>query len=250
MGIDARTIGSGEHKVIVVHDWFGTADAWRPFLDYLDTDAFTFAFPDARGYGSRRDVPGEHTVEEFAGDVLAAADELGWQTFSLVGHSMGGKVVQRVLADAPDRVRKLVGVAGVPAAAFPVSEERWAGFLAAEKVPAARRGLIDFLTGGKAGAVWLDRFTQQSFDSSDPAAFGGYVRSWVPSEFVAEVLGKEQPVKIIVGENDPGISADVARATWLKFYPNAELDVLPGAGHFPMHETPVALAASLESFLR
>jgi pimeloyl-ACP methyl ester carboxylesterase len=32
-------------------------------------------------------------------------------------------------------------------------------------------------------------------------------------------------------------------------YPNAELEVLPSAGNYPMFEAPAALAASIEEFL-
>ena len=31
--------------------------------------------------------------------------------------------------------------------------------------------------------------------------------------------------------------------------PSAELEVVPNAGHYPMYETPAALAASIEEFL-
>ena len=37
--------------------------------------------------------------------------------------------------------------------------------------------------------------------------------------------------------------------TWLSFFPNAEMTVLAEAGHYPMFETPVALATSIEEFL-
>jgi pimeloyl-ACP methyl ester carboxylesterase len=36
---------------------------------------------------------------------------------------------------------------------------------------------------------------------------------------------------------------------WLQVYPNSELEVLRGTGHYPMFETPVALAMSIEEFL-
>ena len=54
---------------------------------------------------------------------------------------------------------------------------------------------------------------------------------------------------MIVGENDPALSAEVMEQTWLVYFPEAELAVLPNAGHYPMFETPVALATSIEGFL-
>jgi hypothetical protein len=41
----------------------------------------------------------------------------------------------------------------------------------------------------------------------------------------------------------------VMEQTYLAFFPNAELEVLANAGHYPMFETPVALATAMEEFL-
>jgi pimeloyl-ACP methyl ester carboxylesterase len=40
------------------------------------------------------------------------------------------------------------------------------------------------------------------------------------------------------------------RQTWLTHYPKATLAVMRNAGHYPMEETPLALATSMERFLR
>ena len=53
-----------------------------------------------------------------------------------------------------------------------------------------------------------------------------------------------------MGANDPALNADVMRATFLAWYPDAELEVMANAGCYPMNETPVPLVTSMESFLR
>ncbi|MDH6137300.1 pimeloyl-ACP methyl ester carboxylesterase [Kitasatospora sp. MAA4] len=250
MTIRHRLLGSGEHQVIVLHDWFGTTAGWGQFLDYLDPEAFSYAFLDYRGYGDRADVPGEYTVAEIAQDALALADQLGWQTFSLVGHSMGGKAAQRVLAEAPHRVRKLVGIAPVPASAFPLDGDAYDLFHGAADRPANRRAILDLATGQRAGAVWLDRMTAQSLAQSRPEAFAAYLTEWTTQDFAAKITGSPLPVKVFACEHDAALTEQVLRATWLPHYPQAEIEVLPASGHYPMYEVPVAFAAALEAFLR
>ncbi|MFE2727944.1 alpha/beta fold hydrolase [Kitasatospora sp. NPDC059327] len=250
MTISHRAIGTGEHKVLVLHDWFDTGASWGPFLDHLDPEAFGYAFLDYRGYGERRDVAGEFTLAEIAADALALADQLGWGSFSVVGHSMGGKAAQRVLAEAPGRVRKLVGVAPVPAGGYPLEGDAHDLFHGAPSRPANRRAILDLVTGNRACARWLDAMTARSVAGSRPEAFAGYLDDWTTQDFAAKIAGSTLPVKVFVGEHDPALSAEVIRGTWLLHYPNAELEVLANAGHYPMHEVPVALATALEAFLR
>ncbi|MFC9324624.1 alpha/beta fold hydrolase [Kitasatospora sp. NPDC057015] len=250
MTIPHRLVGTGADRVVVLHDWFGTSAGWGPFPEYLDGAAFSYAFLDYRGYGERADVPGEYTLAEIAGDVLALADQLGWESFSLVGHSMGGKAAQRVLAEAPHRVRKLVGVAPVPASAYPLEGDAYDLFHGAAERPANRRAILDLVTGHRAGAVWLDRMTAQSLALSRPEAFAAYLVDWTTLDFAAKVTGSRLPVRVFVGEHDPALSEAVMRATWLAHYPDAALETLPGSGHYPMYEVPVAFASALEAFLR
>ncbi|SOB83504.1 alpha/beta fold hydrolase [Streptomyces sp. 1331.2] len=249
MTIPHRMTGTGDHHVLVLHDWFGTSAGWGPFLDYLDGRAFSYAFLDYRGYGRRKDVTGDYTLAEIATDALALADQLGWERFSVVGHSMGGKAAQQVLAEAPLRVRKLVGLAPVPAGAYPLDEAGEALFHGASEDREKRLAILDLVTGQRAGRVWLDRMVDQSLQLSTREAFAGYVRDWTTADLERRINGNPVPVKVIVGEHDLALTADVMRATFLTHYPNAVLEELSGTGHYPMYETPVALAASLEAFL-
>jgi pimeloyl-ACP methyl ester carboxylesterase len=93
------------------------------------------------------------------------------------------------------------------------------------------------------------QMARQSAQLSTREAFGAYLQSWAREDFSAEVMGNRVPVQVLVGEHDPSLTAVVMQATWLASYPNATLEVLANAGHYPMDETPVALVTAIESFL-
>ncbi|MEU8230667.1 alpha/beta hydrolase [Actinoplanes sp. NPDC048967] len=243
------TVGSGPVHVLALHGWFGSARGWGGLPGLIDGSRFTYAFPDLRGYGERRDVPGAYTIAEAAADMLAVADELGWDRFSLVGHSMGGIVAQRVLADAPDPVERLVGISPVPASGVPFDEQGWALFSGAAETPANRRAIIDLTTGNRLAGSWLDRMVRASLDGSDAQAFAAYLPAWARTDFSAEIAGNPVPVLVIAGEHDPALGEAAMRGTWLAHYPNARLEVLANAGHYAMDETPVRLVTLLDAFL-
>ncbi len=244
-----QTLGNGPRKVICLNGWFGHAGNWGPFVNSLNREAFTYAFMDYRGYGMRRGSGGPWTMAQIAADALAVADDLGWQTFSLIGHSMGGMAIQRVLAEAPTRVRALVGISPVPAGGVPFDDQGWALFSSAAQDPTARRMIIDLTTGNRLSATWLDAMTAASVASADEAAFAAYLEAWARTSFTERIRGLEVPVLVIAGEHDPALGADTCRATWLADYPKATLQIMANAGHYATEETPVALATAVENFL-
>jgi pimeloyl-ACP methyl ester carboxylesterase len=244
------TVGSGDHHVLALHGWFGSARGWGSLPGFLDESAYTYVFMDLRGYGDRKQAGGDFTMEEAAADALALADELGWDQFSLIGHSMGGKAIHQVLLQAPDRVRKLVAINPVPATQVPMDEQSWALFSGAAANAGNRAAIINFTTGNRLTKTFIDQVVRHSLDHSDVDAFGAYLQSWARNDFSSALKpDRDAEVKVIVGGTDPAMSAEVMEQTWLVFFPGAELEVLPNAGHYPMFETPVALATSIEEFL-
>ncbi len=244
------TVGSGDHHVLAIHGWFGSARGWGSLPEFLDGSAYTYVFMNLRGYGDRKEVAGKFTIDEAAADALAVADDLGWDRFSLVGHSMGGKIAHQVLLRAPDRVRTLVGLIPVPAGEMPFDEPSWALFSGAPAYPANRAAIIDFTTGNKLTKTFINHMVQHSLENSSVEAFAAYLPAWAKSDFTAQAkVDTATPVKLIVGVNDPTLSADVMEQTWRVFFPEAELTILPDAGHYPMFESPVSLATSIEEFL-
>ena len=242
-------IGHGPHKVIALHGWFGHGHGWGPFTQHLNGDAFSYAFMDQRGYGGMKGSGGPYTMAQIAQDALALADSLGWNRFSLIGHSMGGMAIQQVLADAPDRVCALVGITPVPAGGVPFDEQGWAFFSSAAQDAAARRGILDITTGNRLTGTWLDAMVKSTLAHSDEAAVADYLVAWAKTDIQAGVQGKTLPVLVLPGEHDPALGEATCRATWMQDYPNAQLEVLRNAGHYPMDETPIWLATVIEKFL-
>jgi pimeloyl-ACP methyl ester carboxylesterase len=242
-------VGTGPRRVIALHGWFGSASGWGPMVESLDTDAFTYAFMDYRGYGASQSLTGEFSMAEIAGDTLALADPLVWDRFSLVGHSMGGMAIQRVLLAAPQRVERMVAITPVPSSGVPFDDATWGMFSSAATTAAVRKGILDYSTGQRLSGRWLDRMTAHSLANATEAAFAAYLVAWAKTDFASQLAANPIAIKVIVGEHDPSLTADVMRATYLATYPNAELEVMSNAGHYPMDETPVALATSMERFL-
>ncbi|MFE7312244.1 alpha/beta fold hydrolase [Streptomyces sp. NPDC057555] len=242
--------GGGPHKVIAVHGWLADRSAFDPVLPDLDREAFQYALVDLRGYGAARAEPGAFTTAEGAADVLALADRLGWQRFSLVGHSMGGSVAQRVVAAAPRRVRRIVGVSPVPASGLPLPPPQWELFSAAAHVPENRRTILDLTTGGRRPAAWLDRMVARSLERSEPGAFRAWLDSWAGEDFADEVTGSAVPALAVTGALDPALNAELTRRTWLRWFAAGQVVELPSAGHYAMDETPLELIRTVEDFLR
>ena len=243
-------VGSGERKVLAMNGWFGSADDWRALVPMLDTDTFTYVFFDYRGYGRSRDRDGAFTFEEATDDVLALADHLDWQRFSLIGHSMGGAAIQRVLLAAPERIERMAGVCAVPACGSRMDDTRLTAFRAAVDDVERRAAIIAFSTGNRLTPRFSAHLAHESQRLSRAEAFAGYLPQWAANDFSAQVEGNTTPVKLFIGEHDPTITVDLMTRTWLAWYPNAKLETLANAGHYPMYEVPAALATSLENWLK
>jgi pimeloyl-ACP methyl ester carboxylesterase len=247
----ALRFGRGPHKAVLMNGWFGCTPHWRGFLEAVDPEAFELALFDYRGYGTRRDEAGECSFEAAAQDVLVLADTLGWPRFSLVGHSMGGVAMQRAALAARGRVDKLVGLAPVSAATSGFDAARLAMFEGALGSLQARQRIVDFSTGKRLAAAWTAHVARDSWEANAPRAMAAYLPQWALAEhgFADAARTLQRPVLVMVGEHDPSITRAAAEATWGAHHPQAVIETVANAGHYPMQEAPVAVATRVQQFL-
>lgn len=241
--------GSGPERVVVLHGWFEGRTTFDAITPYLDGTEFTYAFVDLRGYGEAGPITGTYSMAEVARDALALADHLGWDRFNAVGHSMGGKAAQLLAALGAGRVRRIVGISPAPAASVPFDGETARLFARAVDDPSARRAILDWSTGRRLPASWVDGMVRRSLESATREAFGGYLPRWTSEDFGEQVSGCAVPALAIVGAHDPDLNAEAMRMTWMRVLRCAELAEILESGHYPMHETPLILVALIEEFL-
>lgn len=250
MTIAYEVHGSGPQGVLLMHDWMSTAKSYDDVRPYLDTDRFTYIFPDLRGYGRSRHVAGENTVAETARDMVTLADRLGWDRFDLVGHSMSAMVAQRVVLDAPRRVRSLIAVTPVGAGGMQLDAEGAALFAGAATDDANWQTVAKMVTGDRLPQRWYDERLRRFRASVEPAAFLRFLEMWTRTDFSAEMVNLLTPTLVIVGRHDfAAFSEQAMRDTFGRWFVDCEISVLEEAGHYPMSETPPRFAARIEAFL-
>jgi pimeloyl-ACP methyl ester carboxylesterase len=237
-------------------------------------------FYDQRGHGSSRRGPADHsTIEQLARDletVIARRAPRG--PVVLVGHSMGGMTIMGLAALRPELFgSRIVGVAlvstssgnladlsfGLPemltrvrAAVLPVAA--WTMRRTPAFAERTRRLAADLVSA----ATWSLSFASTDVDP----ALGRYVDAMIagtPVDVIAEFYpalagldetGSLEPLKgiptlVLTGEGDRMIPKEHSELL-VERLPDAELVVVPDAGHMVMLEKPDEVTAALGGLLR
>ncbi|PWU17520.1 MAG: hypothetical protein C5B49_08755, partial [Bdellovibrio sp.] len=100
-------LGERGRRWVFLHGLMGYALNWRRIVSGLEANDVSFIF-DQRGHGQSFKPEKGYAPEDFAEDLLCLVDELGWQKFFLVGHSMGGRNALVFASRHAERVRKLI----------------------------------------------------------------------------------------------------------------------------------------------
>ncbi|QXH49852.1 alpha/beta hydrolase [Pseudomonas fakonensis] len=99
--------------VIALHGWLDNANSFArlaPQLKGLRIVALDLA---GHGYSEHRPPGAGYALADYAHDVLRVAEQLGWQRFGLLGHSLGAIISVQLAGALPDRVSHLALIDGV-----------------------------------------------------------------------------------------------------------------------------------------
>lgn len=99
--------------VLALHGWLDNAMTFArlaPCLIGLRIVALDFA---GHGYSGHRAEGASYQLWDYALDALLVAEQLGWQRFSLMGHSLGAIVSVLVAGALPEKIERLALIDGL-----------------------------------------------------------------------------------------------------------------------------------------
>ena len=262
-----RSAATTGPRVLALHGWLDNAASFVPLASHLP--GVQLVVPDLPGHGrSAHLAPGaEYTSGVAVNAVLDIADALGWETFSLLGHSMGAGIASLMAAAVPQRVQRLAVIEALGGLAETVERtaDRWR-----EAIAAARA------LPGKQLRVFSDlaapvRARMQANQLSEPAARllvergvrpveGGFVWSSDPRltlptpqrldevQLAALVAGVTCPTTVVYADPPQSYFPEPLRSQRAALLPDGRLHVIAGTHHLHM-EDPATVAALVSAFL-
>jgi 2-succinyl-6-hydroxy-2,4-cyclohexadiene-1-carboxylate synthase len=244
--LHAEVEGSGP-RTVLVHGFTQTRQSWGPVGLAL-----------ARRFEVVRvDAPGHGGSSELTADVPTGARLIGAVAgqASYLGYSMGARLCLQLALDAPTLVRSLVLVSGT--AGIADAEERQRRRSADDRLAAELEqiGLEEFLHRWLAGPLFASLGpTEAQLDARRENTVEGLAASLrlagtgAQEPLWSRLHGLVMPVLVVAGAKD-AVFCDLAKTMVTAIGSNAELALVPDAGHAVHLERPEALLAVVEPFL-
>jgi pimeloyl-ACP methyl ester carboxylesterase len=247
-----QELGSG-FPLILINGFASTMDMWNPPVLVALAEHYRVVIFDNRGtgYSSASDDP--FSIPLFASDALALMDALGIARAHLLGHSMGTCIAQELVLACPNRVNRLILVAGT-----------CGGSEAVQMSPDVLKTLSDKSGTGLdlANRMFSVLFPKDWLVAHDPWKYCPDVHETVSEESAArqaEALYTwpgsynrlpqvSSPTLVITGTDDVVIPRANAIALSERI-PGARLEQFPGAGHGLMYQYPDTFAQVVLEFL-
>lgn len=245
-------VGSG-HLVVASPGMGDLRSVYRFMTPGLAEAGFRVATMDLRGHGDS-DVGFDAYDDVAAGtDLVALVEHLGGPAV-LVGNSMSAGAVVWAAAEAPELVAGIVLV-GPFVRDAPVGRLAMLGFRAAllrPWGPAAWNAYYAKSYPGRPPADLDEHRAAIRAKLREPGRWQAFAATSHTTHAPAEArLGEVRaPALVVMGERDPDFPDPRAEADWIASRLEAEVVIVPNAGHYPQAEYPEIVAPAITAFSR
>jgi len=260
-----RSAGTGP-VLLLVHGIGDSSESWLPVMAALARHHTVIA-PDLLGHGASDKPRADYAVAAYANGMRDLLDVLGFDTATLVGHSLGGGVAAQFAYQFPERCERLVLVASggagrdvspllrlasAPLADVFLAPLRWPLAQPLVRTALAVLGRLDDDLGRDRAHV--SRILAGLPDGAARAVFTRTLRSVVDWRGqVVTLLDRcylvdAVPALVVWGDRDGVIPVHHGRQAH-EALPASRLEIFAGAGHFPHHDDPDRFVALMREFV-
>ncbi len=269
-----RAKGASFHVArLGAHGWPEFWLTWEPVMTRL-SDRYTLLAPDLRGFGDSDKPEGPFGPDQHAADMLALMDALGLDRAGVVGHDVGGAVMQPLARIAPQRIAGLFffdfvypGIGARMAEPDRLNQIWYQSFNQLEMAPAlvgatreSCRAYIGYFL-----KHWAHR--QNAFDDVLEAFTDNFLKPGnLAGGFAHYRASHAGRIKMMKGQAPKLSAIDVPTCvrwaerdslfpfSWTdrlsETFTNLDLALLPGVGHFPHREDPDRAATQIAAFFK
>jgi pimeloyl-ACP methyl ester carboxylesterase len=245
--------GAGE-DVILIHGagFLSGGHSWLGVMPALAEHFHVYAV-DCLGFGAGDVLMQPYSFGYLVDHLREFQDVLGLERSHVVGHSMGGWLAVLLAYESPERVARMVDVAGGGSQARPLaSMVRWEP----PDEEQIRTGLAASLGSKVIGAYpeLVEERTKAAKDSVVTASFRGLMDHMTDPETRLRYNTRRRmpfvsaPTLVLWGATDEVNDLDAARISH-ELIPRSELLVLDGVGHGVIREAPAQFVDAVASFL-
>lgn len=222
-------------NIFVIHGLFGSLSNLSGVSSALQ-DYHQVISVDLRNHGLSPHSPNMSYLE-MASDIFELANHLNIENFSIIGHSMGGKVAMTCALLHPERVNKLVIVDIAPVAYENKHQDVFMGLQALACQPIDSRKKADFLLSEYISSTETRQFLLKSlfkngknyqlrFNLAAIKENYSAIRGWVE---IDTVFNKET---LFIKGADSDYILPEHETKILRIFPKAKAKVIPNTGHW------------------
>jgi len=247
--IFSEDVGRGT-PLVLVHGFLGSSEMWGPQIKFFK-DNFRVIVPALPGFGKSNTIDSCNSIECMARAILRLLDKKKIKNFNLLGHSMGGMIVQEITKIAGEKILKLICYGTGPKGNIPgrfetIDQSRKKLKIDGLEVTANRIAKTWFVKEEKAKYFYLcdEAGKQTSIEATDNGLIA--MKNW---DGVENLRNIKNETLIVWGNQDKAYNFNQVE-TLKNHIPNSDLKIIDGCSHNVHLEKPDEFNIIVEDFLK